>query len=83
MINEIAPDIGLSFPQLISGTERSNPNMADQAKDVSIGCGLVSLLQADQNRYVAPMDVSRFRAAPSARLGHFPFECDGAFPAQC
>ena len=28
------------------------------------------------------MDLSRFDAAPSARLSHFPFECDGAFPAQ-
>jgi hypothetical protein len=29
------------------------------------------------------LDLSRFYAAPSARLSHFPFECDGAFPAQC
>jgi hypothetical protein len=29
------------------------------------------------------VDLSRFRAAPSARLSHFPFESDGAFPAQC
>ena len=29
------------------------------------------------------MDVSRFCAAPGARLGHFPFESDRAFPAQC
>ena len=29
------------------------------------------------------MDLSRFCAAPSARLGHFPFEGDRAFPAQC
>ncbi len=27
-------------------------------------------------------DLSRFSAAPSARLGRFPFERDGAFPAQ-
>ena len=30
----------------------------------------------------AELDLSRFRAAPSARLGHFPFEGDRAFPAQ-
>ena len=30
----------------------------------------------------AGMDLSRFSAAPGARLGHFPFECDRAFPAQ-
>jgi len=29
------------------------------------------------------MDLSRFCAAPCARLSHFPFECDGAFPTQC
>lgn len=29
------------------------------------------------------MDLSRICAAPSARLGHFPFEGDRAFPAQC
>lgn len=27
------------------------------------------------------LDLSRFRAAPSARLSHLPFECDRAFPA--
>ena len=32
---------------------------------------------------VYKLDLSRFRAAPSARLGHFPFECDRAFPTQC
>ncbi|WP_168155305.1 hypothetical protein [Phaeobacter inhibens] len=29
------------------------------------------------------LDLSRFCAAPGARLGHFSFEYDGAFPAQC
>ncbi|MDU9006896.1 hypothetical protein QO231_23980 [Sedimentitalea todarodis] len=29
------------------------------------------------------LDLSRYRAAPSARLSHFSFECDGTFPAQC
>ena len=29
------------------------------------------------------LDLSRFRAAPSARLSHLSFESDGAFPAQC
>ena len=29
------------------------------------------------------LDVSRFRAAPGARLSDFPFECDRAFPTQC
>jgi len=29
------------------------------------------------------MDLSRFCAAPSARLGRFPFESDRAFPTQC
>ena len=29
------------------------------------------------------VDLSRFSAAPSARLSHLSFESDGAFPAQC
>ena len=29
------------------------------------------------------LDLSRFSAAPSARLGHLSFESDRAFPAQC
>jgi hypothetical protein len=29
------------------------------------------------------LGLSRFSAAPSARLGHFPFESDRACPAQC
>ena len=29
------------------------------------------------------VDLSRFCAAPSARLSHLSFECDRAFPSQC
>ena len=29
------------------------------------------------------LDLSRFRAAPSARLSHLSFESDRAFPTQC
>ncbi len=29
------------------------------------------------------LDLSRFSAAPSARLSHLAFESDGAFPTQC
>ena len=29
------------------------------------------------------LDLSRFRAAPGARLGHLAFESDGAFPTEC
>lgn len=36
-----------------------------------------------KKRLKRDMDLSRFCAAPSARLSHFPFESDGAFPAQC
>jgi len=31
----------------------------------------------------AKLDLSRFSAAPSARLSHLSFKSDGAFPAQC
>jgi hypothetical protein len=29
------------------------------------------------------LDLSRFCAAPRARLSHLPLKSDGAFPAQC
>ena len=31
---------------------------------------------------IIELDLSRFRAAPSARLSHLPFESDGTFPSQ-
>ena len=37
----------------------------------------------DTEMATSDLDLSRFSAAPSARLGHLPFECDRAFPAQC
>jgi hypothetical protein len=33
--------------------------------------------------YYLTVDLSRFRAAPRARLSYLAFESDGAFPAQC
>ena len=32
---------------------------------------------------IEALDLSRFRAVPSARLSHLSFESDRAFPAQC
>ena len=45
---------------------------------------VVLLFNAQNNLDVdVDMDLSRFCAAPCARLGHLPFESDRAFPAQC
>jgi hypothetical protein len=33
--------------------------------------------------HLSSLDLSRFRAAPGARLSHLSFEGDRAFPAQC
>ena len=35
------------------------------------------------NRLIELLDLSRFSAAPRARLSHLSFESDRAFPAQC
>jgi integrase len=43
----------------------------------------LSLVQEIVGHERDTVDLSRFRAAPSSRLSHFPFESDGAFPAQC
>jgi len=53
----------------------------DQHVPLIVGLLLVEL----NNDYICASGVvlSRFSAAPSARLGHFPFESDGTFPAQC
>ena len=41
-------------------------------------------LQSNVPRGVQPeLDLSRFSAAPRARLSHLSFESDRAFPAQC
>ena len=32
---------------------------------------------------MSTLDLSRFRAAPGARLSHLPFKSDRAFPTQC
>ena len=36
-----------------------------------------------QSQAPAAVDLSRFSAAPGARLSHLSFERDWAFPAQC
>ena len=36
-----------------------------------------------EGRSPGDLDLSRFRAAPGARLGHLAFESDRAFPTQC
>ena len=50
-------------------------------------CQLLDLLPFSQNNLVPAkvdiVDLSRFRAAPGARLSHLSFEGGRAFPAQC
>jgi|GEM_PF-4340936 len=44
----------------------------------------IAFTAPDALKYVrSNLDLSRFRAAPCARLSHFSFESDGAFPAEC
>lgn len=42
-----------------------------------------ALVAVDLDLANRDMDLSRFRAAPGARLGHLAFESDRAFPTQC
>ncbi len=44
---------------------------------------IMAVLKQAEGGVPVSVDVSRFSAAPSARLGHLPFECDRTFPAQC
>jgi hypothetical protein len=42
-----------------------------------------SFKEHDHDDDIERLDLSRFRAAPIARLSHLPFESDRAFPTQC
>ena len=49
----------------------------------SVGLSLPADIPNDLGRQAVNLDLSRFRAAPGARLSHLSFEGDRAFPAQC
>ena len=44
---------------------------------------LLARLGLARSSYFYHLDLSRFRAAPGARLGHLAFESDRAFLTQC
>jgi len=51
-----------------------------------VGDDEFDIFSCDEKKQLATlvmMDLSRFRAAPGARLSHLSFEGDRAFPAQC
>jgi len=64
------------FPIAISVIETDIPDVAGQFVTRE-GRHLTEALAIEH------LDLSRFRAAPCARLSHFSFESDGAFPAEC
>ena len=76
-----------TFRQLIGGQEALSDSAHrifgsvpdDQLRKV----GLASKSDHTQNKLQTVVDLSRFRAAPSARLSPLAFESDGAFPTQC
>jgi Xaa-Pro aminopeptidase len=62
--------------------------VAEGGADIEISClefDFVRSIRVWDVRHYShrEMDLSRFCAAPSARLSHFPLERDGAFPSQC
>ncbi|CUH60953.1 hypothetical protein [Thalassobacter stenotrophicus] len=52
-------------------------------REIAAGRAKVGDLDLQEERARLAKELSRICAAPSARLGHFPFEGDRAFPAQC
>ena len=66
-------------------------SVAEEHYDKSFGAGLSiwdwmfgSMHLSEPDRELTyGLDLSRFRTAPSARLGDFSLESDGAFPTQC
>lgn len=77
---------GALRPNLKTVSEKTQEQLDLQALH-RVRARLVSRRTATMNQIRAflieqGMDLSRFRAAPSARLSHFPFECDRAFPTE-
>jgi hypothetical protein len=44
---------------------------------------IAMIKEQESGEKTADVDLSRFRAAPGARLSHFFFESDWTIPAQC
>jgi hypothetical protein len=65
---------------LVIGSGGGSPKGSNETRNGEYTPAL-SLLLERMARH--DMDLSRFGAAPDARLGHFPFESDRAFPTQC
>ena len=76
-----------TFRQLIGGQEAlsdSDHRISGSVPDDQLRkVGLASKSDHTQNKLQTVVDLSRFGAAPSARLSHLAFESDGAFPTQC
>jgi hypothetical protein len=57
-----------------------NPNMITMIKN---GSSKLAMDRVPSMARGLELDLSRFSAAPSARLSHLSFESDRAFPTQC
>jgi len=59
---------------------------ADNSVTLEVKLAGISVVSQFDNIHIETserMDLSRYSAAPSARLGHLALEGDRAFPAQC
>ncbi|SNT76737.1 hypothetical protein SAMN05444959_12611 [Paracoccus seriniphilus] len=70
--------------ELLSGVENADDLLGDQGLMKELKVKLMErMLGAELTEHLGYVDLSRFCAAPSARLSHLPFEGDRAFPPQC
>jgi len=78
-LEEVQNDVGdpMDADFLMSRLDRESPYNTDTPEESHI------LERLTRHRIRAGVDLSRFSAAPNARLSHFSFESDGAFPTQC
>ncbi|QFU08784.1 hypothetical protein PARPLA_03242 [Rhodobacteraceae bacterium THAF1] len=68
----------------LSTARRLGALVSNTAERMYEGMESGTLTKSDVRTYLdAFVDLSRFCAAPSARLGRLSFEGDGTFPAQC
>ncbi len=77
-----------NLPEMLliaEGTKQKPASWIKRLRAMQCAGKQVVLLSDAATSYIKllKLDLSRFRAATCARLSHFPFESDVAFPAQC
>ena len=78
VVNTQFDEKAVQLRQQLSGRKLPNRQVMEAAREILVKEGI-----HPQQIPKTKVDLSRFSAAPRARLSHLLFESDRAFPAQC